>query len=797
MKKRYYFLIFLTLSGLSLTTKAQRQNIPILEDIVNEVNQDSLTSYIEDLQALQTRYALAENRKAVAQWIQEKFISFGYNQVVLDSFNLSQYGVETVQYNVLCKGNNPKSSKEYVLLGAHHDAITYVNPADSAPGADDNASGVAGVLEVARVLKTHGTATKIPFHFATWAAEELGLHGSEHYVQKFKALDSLPVFYFNLDMIANNLNNNLLMNYQADPELLSLLDITENYTELTPNAASSGGGSDHMPFSNRNIPIIYYSEYHFSDVYHSEADILANLEMDYATQIVKGVAASFYYGANAQPQLNIEAVVNGGSGNDFIVNWMPQQDIAYYKIDVYAQDSLIQSHNTVLDSIYIDNLPMNETVCFNLYSIGLDSLPGLKTKECIDLSTVPDAPIASADMQMQTITLNWSKTLPIDAETMHIARKPDHGTDYEIVAQTNPFDGAYQITDHPIGIWTYKLILEDDEGLQSDSTLIKIYSTDSEDDIMVVIGNMGGYGNPALSEVMAFYDSIMPEGNHYVFNTIADEAYLPLMDNMKTLIWNSFWPNNSDFYANLDIIHNFLSEGGQLMIFANDIYKHTDPSFTGEESYGPGQLIYQMGVNEILANNDAKLRQIRHQQGFLTNVNANKLPESYEGAVPNIEALLPASHSEVVLTYHSLTDQAPFNNLDGEAIAVKAAIDSALVISCNVPLYYFDTEQSKMLIEQLLTETLPNGISTPSANGNKLTIHPNPANEYFEIFNNYDNALSGHLKIYDLSGRAIMEEKIDLGPGEKKVINSSKMHQGVYVVSMTGDGHLKRKLIIK
>ncbi|ALO15437.1 Aminopeptidase S [Salinivirga cyanobacteriivorans] len=797
MKKLYLSLLFFSAVLLSQNTSAQNQNIPVLDSIVEEVNQDSLTSYIEALQNLKTRYALADNRKEVAQWIQNKFISFGYNDVVLDSFNINEYGEETVQYNVICRGNNPENSKDYVLLGAHHDAITYVNPADSAPGADDNASGTAAVLEVARALKMHGTATKIPFHFATWAAEELGLHGSEIYVARHKAMDSLPLFYFNLDMIANNVADNLLMNYQADAELRSLVEITDNYTEIIPTPESSGGGSDHLPFKNENVPIIYFSEYHFSDVYHSEADILANLEMDYATQIVKGVATSFYYGANAQPQLNIEAVVNGGNGTDFIVNWTPQNNIAYYKVDVYAQDSLLKSINTDFDSLYIDDLPLNETICFDLYSIGSDSIPGLKTSACIDLSAVPDAPIASSEMELQQITLNWSNSLPIDAQTMHIERKPDGGSTYSLVSETDPANGTYSISDHPLGIWTYKFTLEDNEGLISDSTLIKVYSTDSENDIMVVIGNMGGYGNPSLGQVMSFYDSIMPEGNHFVFSSLADEAYLPILSNMGTLIWNSFWTNNSDFYENLDLIQKFLSEGGQLLVFANEIYKHTDPGFTGEEIYAPGQLIYEMGVSEIIPNNDARLRQMRHTQGLLIDVNASKLPDSYEGAVPNIEALVPTTSSEVVLTYHSLTDQPPTNSLDGEAIAVKSAIDSALIIACNVPLYYFNTSQSKTLIEQLLAEPFPNGILSKDEFENTFSIHPNPATNHFEIFNNGRISLKGDLKIYDLSGRIVKAAAINLAQGDKAVINAEEISPGVYIISISGQTHHSQKLIIR
>ncbi|MFO7862864.1 MAG: M28 family peptidase, partial [Salinivirgaceae bacterium] len=164
---------------ISLTAFSQKnKSNDLLFEIAAEVNQDSLTSYILSLQNIGTRYALADNTKEVALWIKGKFESFGYENVMLDSFLLDHNGMQVMQYNVICRSDSIYSHNDYVLLGAHHDAITYTTPMDSTPGADDNASGVAGVLETARILKMYDGDAKNPFHFATWGAEELGLHGS-------------------------------------------------------------------------------------------------------------------------------------------------------------------------------------------------------------------------------------------------------------------------------------------------------------------------------------------------------------------------------------------------------------------------------------------------------------------------------------------------------------------------------------------------------------------------------------------------------------------------------------------
>ncbi|PLX15216.1 MAG: hypothetical protein C0599_17055, partial [Salinivirgaceae bacterium] len=367
MKIFYPLFLLSFLLGISNQSSAQQKTVDLLSEISAEVNQDSLSSYILSLQNLKTRYALADNRKEVALWIKQKFESFGYQNVKLDSFFLDYNNYNLMQYNVICESDSVYDHDDYVLLGAHHDAITHSNPMDSTPGADDNASGVAGVLEAARILKMHGGNSKIPFHFATWAAEELGLHGSKYYVQKHLANGTLPLFYLNLDMIANATNGNRKVNYVVTSNLSYLLDVASDYSEVEPISASNGGGSDHMPFISERVPILYFAENNFSEYYHSDQDRLENLELDYAKEVVRATATALYFGANAIPLVEVEQVINAGNGDDFIITWKKEDYAIGYRIDLFSGESLIQSLETTGDSLYISGLPANQEVCYELY----------------------------------------------------------------------------------------------------------------------------------------------------------------------------------------------------------------------------------------------------------------------------------------------------------------------------------------------------------------------------------------------------------------------------------------------
>ncbi|MDY0112594.1 MAG: M20/M25/M40 family metallo-hydrolase, partial [Candidatus Syntrophosphaera sp.] len=151
-----------------------------IAQIISLVSADSIRYNIQCLQDFETRYALADNRLQVAEWIKNRFISFGINDVQLQSFVWNN----TDQYNVIATIPGTLYPEQYIIIGGHHDSITLnqdIEPLIFAPGADDNGSGSGGTLEIARVLMQSGYQPKCSIRFVTFAAEEFGLWGSKYY----------------------------------------------------------------------------------------------------------------------------------------------------------------------------------------------------------------------------------------------------------------------------------------------------------------------------------------------------------------------------------------------------------------------------------------------------------------------------------------------------------------------------------------------------------------------------------------------------------------------------------------
>ncbi|MGQ9701021.1 MAG: M28 family peptidase, partial [bacterium] len=117
---------------------------PIIEEIVNKVNPDTVLSFVRRLQQFRTRYSTHDSCHAAANWIRNKFIEYGCDSVYF------QYHTSGHAPNVIGIKWGAVYPDTYAIIDGHFDATSNQAP-NIAPGADDNASGTAAVLEAARV----------------------------------------------------------------------------------------------------------------------------------------------------------------------------------------------------------------------------------------------------------------------------------------------------------------------------------------------------------------------------------------------------------------------------------------------------------------------------------------------------------------------------------------------------------------------------------------------------------------------------------------------------------------------
>jgi hypothetical protein len=184
--------------------------------------------------------------------------------------------VEGVNIIGLLRGNDAELSKRAVLVGGHLDGVGTDPDGTVFPGANDNASGPAVTIEVARALAAKRADLRRSVVFVAFAGEEEGLLGSEAYATRIAAspgrVESL-VAYLNLDVIGCCGNT-----IEASDESGALVDrIRAAATRLgIPFRSIRGGGSDHATFTKRGVPaaIILWSDI----VLHTPRDTIAIIE---------------------------------------------------------------------------------------------------------------------------------------------------------------------------------------------------------------------------------------------------------------------------------------------------------------------------------------------------------------------------------------------------------------------------------------------------------------------------------------------------------------------------------------
>ncbi len=213
---------------------------------------------------------------------------------------------------VVIPGSDPELRHEQVLLTAHLDSTSKANPEERAPGADDNGSGVATLLEAARVFRDHTFRRTIKIVFFT--GEEQGLHGSQAYVNEYRDDLGDILGIFNTDMFGYDGDNDRCFEIHVgrleDSNQVGgcLADIAEWYAldlKFDYLVSEAIGASDHSTFWNAGVGAIEvlenFNTHGFqggcssadkNPNYHSEMDLIKTMNIDTSHSIAKAVIAA-------------------------------------------------------------------------------------------------------------------------------------------------------------------------------------------------------------------------------------------------------------------------------------------------------------------------------------------------------------------------------------------------------------------------------------------------------------------------------------------------------------------------
>ena len=204
----------------------------------------------------------------------------------------------------------PGNEPGIVVVGAHYDhlGIDASLKGDSCfNGADDNASGVSAVLQIARAIKMSGKQPCRTIVFALWDGEEKGLLGSSYFVKKCSFLSDISA-YMNFDMVGRGpVENPMHLSYMytaANPLFGEWLreDVKEHGLCVVPAYKASEslvGGSDNTPFARKGIPIVWYHTEGHPD-YHQVSDSADKVDYRKLTDISRAACLCVWRLANVR-----------------------------------------------------------------------------------------------------------------------------------------------------------------------------------------------------------------------------------------------------------------------------------------------------------------------------------------------------------------------------------------------------------------------------------------------------------------------------------------------------------------
>ncbi len=199
-------------------------------------------------------------------------------------------------------GNDPEGKDQWVVVGSHHDHLgTLGGEGDTIyNGADDNASGTAGVIELAEMFGRGGFRPARNIMFITFTSEEEGLLGSRALFEHDLLPEGTVGFMVNLDMIGRNPDRDVQISGAVAGEMREALDRAAAAENLRiAYGGSDEAGSDHFPFAERGVPhLFFFTGIH--DDYHGVDDEADRIDYERMARIVRTAAAAVRRAASVQ-----------------------------------------------------------------------------------------------------------------------------------------------------------------------------------------------------------------------------------------------------------------------------------------------------------------------------------------------------------------------------------------------------------------------------------------------------------------------------------------------------------------
>ncbi len=783
------------------------KKIDELSEILLKISSDSLYNTVATMSGEYPypQGTYSKSRVMVTSWLDtasvylfNRMSDLNLDTVYYQDFMVSSYPVR----NIVGLKKGLYSKDTCIVVGAHYD--DYSNNYQIAPGADDNASGSAAVLELARVFSSFESDYDI--YFVLFTAEEWGLYGSEYFVYNYILPKNMHVLgMLNFDMIGYNPSSDYRLTLygmsHSDPLKTLYKQMCDSFTNVSCIIGGGSSGSDHYFFDIEGFKVNFAIEYTFSPVYHSTKDSVSYMNFDYMKEVVKGGAATLYY-LKYMPATVSSISLQDRGDSSVIVKWQKSfsPDVAGYKIYYRNENDSAENYLIVPDTneYTVGSLIPKNLYYFRVAPVDNDGFEGFTDiTDTITPSFIPNSISLNkiySDKNKVYIYIQKSKSL--DFLRYNVYRKKSGETDFNLLTNiTDTFFIDSSINDTSIYLYTFTVV--DSQYLESEiSNIDSVRLLKMEKDFLVVDETSNSV-NLTDQKTDAFYDSVfgkfvydiidmdsISKGNNIIFGNYKKVFYID--DDLSN--------NKIDF----EDLSRYLENGGKMIITGWNIGK----SITGNPTLYPvypetTSIAYKLfNIKEYNVNKNADMRSLYYnisgRQDSVKFVEA-KLPRGSNGNLIYGGVFYLVGENNLFGQYISSTLDTNFN---GKTVLYSKK-DTSLVIMA-APIYYMETFGAKRLVSDILDLfNIQTGIDGKDifVSNKKFDIKYSKGNItiYYENIEKKEYTL----KLIDVSGRVQDKTNFKI-KDDKGVLSFNKnLKKGIYFIKVSGLDLTKKIFVIE
>lgn len=334
--QRFLIIFLFSINGIFAQTFVQAY-----ADIANQVSQTNVTNNLTEYENLGVKSRGSVALGNTLTWLKNKYTSYGYtaSQIVEDPYTYS--GSTATVKNLVVTKVGTLYPNTYVIICGHYDSYNISNTGSK--GTNDNGSGLATILEVARLLQN--VPTEYSIKFINFTGEEEGLYGSQHFVSSVVNGTTPKMnikLVFNIDEVGGvaGMTNNTITcerdtngspstnNAASNTITNELITCVGLYSPLQ-TFLSYAYASDYMPFQANNEVITGFFEKNETTHKHTATDLLIYMDPVYNYKVAKAATGAMLHFAVASTALS-----NHDFNSDFQVSFFPNPTKDYININL-------------------------------------------------------------------------------------------------------------------------------------------------------------------------------------------------------------------------------------------------------------------------------------------------------------------------------------------------------------------------------------------------------------------------------------------------------------------------------